>query len=122
MSVVPGSYVLALCRGEIDVYSSPTFKAALQAYYNFVPEGKRLIVHLEMVTFIDSTGLNVLIGIYKEVLKPRDAVIVIVTTNLMMLRIFQNTGLTQCFAIFSTIEDAAAGGPKRRDPLREHLE
>ena len=47
-------------RGEVDVYTAPRFRERL---IELVSEGKhRIIVDLEGVDFLDSTGLGVLVG------------------------------------------------------------
>ena len=58
------AYVVEL-SGEIDVYTSPKVKDAItelidQGHYN-------LVINLEKVRYIDSTGLGVLIGGLKRV-------------------------------------------------------
>lgn len=51
--------------GEIDVYSAPNLREAL---INLVGDGKyKIVVNMENVDFLDSTGLGVLVGGLKRV-------------------------------------------------------
>ena len=71
-----GVSVLTL-RGEIDVYTAPRLR---QAIIDLVDGGaSRLVVDMEKVDFLDSTGLGVLVGGLKRV-KLKDGSLSIVTT------------------------------------------
>ena len=89
--------------GEIDVYSAPALR---EKFIGLVEQGKYgLIVDLERVQFLDSTGLGVLIGGLRRV-RARDGFLDLVCTQPRMLRIFQMTGLSKIFAIYSSVEEA----------------
>lgn len=89
--------------GEIDVYTSPKLRERLVA---LVAGGTvRLVVNLEHVDFIDSTGLGVLVGILKRV-RARDGSLDLVCRQDGLLRVFTITGLDNVFAIHATLEDA----------------
>lgn len=56
----PGTAVVAI-DGPLDVYSAPDMRTALIALIN---EGRyRQVVDLTAVTFVDSTGLGVIVGV-----------------------------------------------------------
>src|SRR5437016_313635 len=58
----PGSYLLAV-EGELDLYTSPEVKELVRA----IPDGiASLLVDLAAVSFVDSAGLGVLVGIAKR--------------------------------------------------------
>jgi anti-sigma B factor antagonist len=113
-SETPDSTVIAV-GGEIDVYSAPRLREKL---INLVESGNyHLIVDMEEVEFLDSTGLGVLVGGLKRV-RARDGWIDLVCTQGRILRIFRITGLSKVFNIFDTVADAtashghpSAGGP-----------
>jgi len=91
--------------GEIDVYTAPKLREAL---LNLVESGNyRLIVDMEGVEFLDSTGLGVLVGGLKRV-RAHDGAIDIVCTQGRILRIFKITGLSNVFSIYDTVDDALA--------------
>jgi len=90
-------------NGEIDVYTSPKVKEAINA---LIEEGSYfLAVNLEGVRYIDSTGLGVLIGALKKV-REHDGNITLVCTNPQIKKIFNITGLVKIFSISKTEEEA----------------
>ncbi|HEX8008411.1 MAG TPA: STAS domain-containing protein [Trebonia sp.] len=91
--------------GEIDVYTAPRLRETL---VSLVEAGNyRLIVDMEGVEFLDSTGLGVLVGGLKRV-RAHDGGIDLVCTQGRILRIFRITGLSRVFNIFGTVSEALA--------------
>jgi anti-sigma B factor antagonist len=89
--------------GEIDVYTAPKLREQLVELVN---DGKyHLIVNMERVDFLDSTGLGVLVGGLKRV-RAHDGSLRLVCTQERILKIFRITGLTKVFPIHSTVEEA----------------
>src|SRR5918992_2831631 len=92
-------------KGEIDVYTAPKLREKL---IELVSEGSHnVVVNLEGVDFLDSTGLGVLVGALKRV-KAHDGSLSLVCTQDKILKIFKITGLTKVFPIHSSV-DAASG-------------
>ncbi|MBV8369036.1 MAG: STAS domain-containing protein [Candidatus Eremiobacteraeota bacterium] len=96
------AYVVDL-TGEIDVYTSPKVKDAItelidQEHYN-------LVINLEKVRYIDSTGLGVLIGGLKRV-REHSGAVNLVCTNPQIKKIFDITGLVKIFGIYDNEEKA----------------
>ena len=91
--------------GEIDVYTAPRLREQL---VDLVAEGKyHLVVDMEKVDFLDSTGLGVLVGGLKRV-RAHDGSLRLVCTQERILKIFRITGLTKVFPIHESVEDALA--------------
>jgi anti-sigma B factor antagonist len=89
--------------GEIDVHTAPALREKL---IGLVGQGKcSLIVDLQGVQFLDSTGLGVLIGALRRV-RARDGSLDLVCTQERMLKVFRVTGLTKIFAIYNSVEEA----------------
>jgi anti-sigma B factor antagonist len=100
----PGFTVIAV-GGEIDVYTAPKLREKL---ISLVESGSyHLIVDMEEVEFLDSTGLGVLVGGLKRV-KAHDGGIDLVCTQSRILRIFRITGLSNVFDIYDTVAAAEA--------------
>jgi anti-sigma B factor antagonist len=98
---------LLTLRGEIDVYTAPRLR---QAIIDLVDGGaSRIVVDMEKVDFLDSTGLGVLVGGLKRV-RLQEGSLAIVTTQDKILKIFDITGLNKVFPIHSSIDEAVAGG------------
>jgi len=91
--------------GEIDVYTAPRLREKI---ISLVEAGHyRLIVDMERVEFLDSTGLGVLVGGLKRV-RQHDGGIDLVCTQGRILRIFRITGLSKVFDIYNSVEEALA--------------
>ena len=100
-----GDHTVVLVGGEIDVYTAPQLREKL---VDLVGEQKyHLIVDMENVDFLDSTGLGVLVGGLKRV-RAHDGSLQLVCTQERILKIFRITGLTKVFPIHSSVEEAVA--------------
>ena len=91
--------------GEIDVYTAPKLREAIVAA---VDAGHtRLIIDVQRVDFLDSTGLGVLVGALKRV-RAEGGSLDIVCTQERILKIFEITGLDKVFGLHSSIDEARA--------------
>ena len=98
-------------QGEIDMYTAPRLRELL---INLVSQGsRRLVVNLDKVGFLDSTGLGVLVGGLKRV-RAHDGSLDLVCTRERILKIFRITGLTEVFGIYQTVDQAIAATKGRR--------
>ncbi len=92
-------------RGEVDVYTAPRLRERL---IELVSQGShQVVVDLEGVDFLDSTGLGVLVGGLKR-LRSHDGDMILVCTQPRILKVFEITGLTKVFSIHDTVESATA--------------
>src|ERR1700722_10955606 len=90
-------------EGEIDVYTAPRLRELL---IDLVNNGHyQLVVNMEKVEFLDSTGLGVLVGGLKRV-RAHDGSLDLVCTQERILKIFRITGLTKVFGIHETVDEA----------------
>jgi len=98
-------------EGEIDIYTAPRLRELL---IDLASKGNyRLIVNLDKVGFLDSTGLGVLVGGVKRV-RAHDGSLDLVCTQERILKIFKITGLTKVFGIHQTVDQAIAAKKGRR--------
>lgn len=87
--------------GEIDVYTAPRLR---EAVVNAVEAGHlRLVVDIERVEFLDSTGLGVLVGALKKV-RAQGGTLDIVCTHQRLLKIFAITGLDKVFGLHDSLD------------------
>jgi len=97
-------------EGEIDIYTAPRLRELL---IDLAGQGNcQLIVNLDKVGFLDSTGLGVLVGGLKRV-RPHDGSLDLVCTQERILKIFKITGLTKVFGIYQTVDQAIAAKSKQ---------
>ncbi|HEY1635449.1 MAG TPA: STAS domain-containing protein [Acidimicrobiales bacterium] len=98
-----GRYTVLAVRGEVDVYTAPRLRERL---IELVSQGShQVVVDLEGVDFLDSTGLGVLVGGLKR-LRSHDGDMILVCTQPRILKVFEITGLTKVFSIHDTVESA----------------
>lgn len=98
-------YTVLAVRGEVDVYTAPRLRERL---VELVSEGvRRMVVDLEGVDFLDSTGLGVLVGGLKR-LRSHDGDLALVCTQPRILKVFEITGLTKVFSIHDSVDAATA--------------
>ena len=97
--------------GEIDIYTAPRLRELL---IDLISKGSyQLVVNMDKVEFVDSTGLGVLVGGLKRV-RAHDGSLDLVCTRERILRIFRITGLTKVFGIHQTVDQAIAAIKGRR--------
>ena len=90
-------------QGEIDMYTAPRLRELL---IDLVSTGSyQLVVNLDKVGFLDSTGLGVLVGGLKRV-RAHDGSLDLVCTQQRILKIFRITGLTKVFPIHASVDEA----------------
>ncbi len=105
-SVVDGRTVVQVV-GEIDVYTAPQLRERLDAE---IDAGRYdLVVDLSGVSFMDSTGLGVLVGRLKQI-RLNDGSMRLVCAHDRVLKVFVITGLDKVFAIYPTVGEAVAAG------------
>ena len=98
-------YTVLSVKGEVDVYTAPRLREKL---VELVSQGKhKIVVNLEGVDFLDSTGLGVLVG-GLERLRSHEGDLTLVCTQHRILKVFEITGLTKVFAIHDSVEAAVA--------------
>ena len=100
-----GDVTVVTVAGEVDVYTAAQLRAALDEE---VAAGHvELVVDLDEVTFLDSTGLGVLVGRLKLV-RNHSGWLRLVCSNERILRVFRITGLDKVFGIHSSVDEALA--------------
>lgn len=99
---VEGTTVVAV-GGEIDVYTAPKLRDKIT---ELVGNGSYdLVIDLEGVEFLDSTGLGVLVGGLKKV-RAHDGSLRLVCPQDRLLKIFRITGLAKVFDIHASSAEA----------------
>jgi anti-sigma B factor antagonist len=84
--------------GEIDAYTAPKLREELLPLAE--EQNKSLIVSLKEVSYIDSTGLGVFIGLFKQITK-NSGELKLVDLSERLVRLFQITGLSNIIDISS---------------------
>lgn len=92
-------------EGEVDVSTAPALRQRLYE----LPESAKVVVDLSEVTFLDSTGLGVLVAALKRV-RESDAGgdLRLVVTRPQVSKVLEVTGLSTVFSVFSSLDEALA--------------
>ena len=99
-------HVVVAVRGEVDIATAPKLREKL---VELASQGaQQVVVDLDGVEFLDSTGLGVLIGGMKR-LRGLDGDLTLVCTQPRILKVFEITGLNRAFTIYETVDAAVAG-------------
>jgi anti-sigma B factor antagonist len=94
-------------EGEIDVYTYPKLSDALQYVFETYPLAKDLIVNLDKIRYIDSTGLGVIANGANQIKKINQGYINIINATPQIKKIFDVSGLISAnFKIFDNEDDA----------------
>ncbi len=99
-------FVVVAVRGEVDIATAPKLREKLVELASH--GAQKVVVDLEGVDFLDSTGLGVLIGGMKR-LRGLDGDLTLVCTQPRILKVFEITGLNRAFTIHETVDAAVAG-------------
>jgi anti-sigma B factor antagonist len=98
--------------GEVDAYTAARFREAM---LELIENGAvNLIISMENVEYIDSSGLGALVGGLKRV-SERNGRIVIVCNNPQIRKVFEITGLEKVFRLYSTEGEAVKSVSSRPD-------
>jgi anti-sigma B factor antagonist len=90
--------------GEIDAYTSPRLRERLT---ELLDAGRhRVIVNLQGVEFMDSTGLGVLVSCLKRA-KEHQGDLSLVCTSPQILRVLAITGLDRVFQVRGSVEEVS---------------
>ena len=98
----PGASIVDV-EGEVDVLTSPRFKTALAEVVD--AGASTVVVNLDKVQYMDSTGLGVLVSAMKRV-RENDGIIVLTGLNPHLSKIFEITGLRKVFSVYATENEA----------------
>ena len=89
--------------GEIDVYTVPKFKEHLAS---LIEQGNnRLLINLEKVQYMDSSGFGALLGATKR-LRPDGGALGLVGCNQVITRMLKITRLNTIFQMYETEPEA----------------
>jgi anti-sigma B factor antagonist len=90
-------------EGEVDVLTAPRFKAALAKIVDAGAEN--VVVNLQRVRYMDSTGLGVLVSAMKQ-MRENSGNISLTGLNPYLSKIFEITGLRKVFKVYANEGEA----------------
>jgi anti-sigma B factor antagonist len=102
---------LVTVEGDLDLSCAPLFKWTLLELLE--RDFARYVIDLSELTYMDSTGLGVLVGVRKQLHGGAELALCVPAKQ---RRLFELTGLDACFDSFGTLEEALNAAPSL--PLR----
>ncbi len=98
------NYLIVKLKGELDHHTSEDVRKKIdQQYYN--NNLMNIILDLRGLSFMDSSGIGLIIGRYRNC-KERKGRVFIVSTNPYIDRILKMSGLLKIINIYSSIDEA----------------
>jgi anti-sigma B factor antagonist len=94
-------------RGDVDAHTAPELRAHL---LDLLRGGDRhLVVNLDGVEFMDSSGLGVLVAVRRR-LQSNDGLLRVVCSREPILKVLRITALDRAFPIHNSVDEAVAAG------------
>jgi anti-sigma B factor antagonist len=89
--------------GEVDLSTAPELRSRIE---DLLDEGsRRVVVDLADVSFMDSSGLSVLVSGFKS-MREAGGEMAVVCPNASIAKIFSITGLDRVFSIHPSLDEA----------------
>lgn len=100
---VEGEVTVVRPSGEVDVFTAP----ALREFLLELLDGgmRKLVVDLSDVSFLDSTGLAVLVGIWQR-LRNHEGFFALAAANANVTQVLRTTRLDKPLGLHGTVEEA----------------
>ena len=102
--VIKNKILIVMIEGELDHHTSMEIRDRIDKEMNR-NKTKNLILDFTNLTFMDSSGIGVILGRYKNIQK-RNGKLIIVNPNPQVIRIITISGLHKIVPVFSDMEDA----------------
>jgi anti-sigma B factor antagonist len=103
-----GTTAIATVRGDVDIASAPAVRSSV---IEALADGAtHIVIDLDEVDFLDSTGLGVLVGALKRA-RTRGGRLQVVCNQPRLRKVFEITGLDTVFDLQSTVAAAVASEP-----------
>lgn len=91
-------------KGELDHHSTENTRQKIDQQY-FDQKLKNIVFDLRGLTFMDSSGIGLIMGRYRNCLEKKGSV-VIVSDNVYVEKILKMSGLLKIITVYPTIESA----------------
>lgn len=98
-------YTVVAVTGEIDVSTSPHLRDTILELLE--RQKRRLVIDLDGIDFLDSTGLGILVGASKR-LRAAGGTLTLVCSQPRILRTFKVTNLERVFNVRPSVEAATS--------------
>ncbi len=100
-----GANLIVSIDGELDLETAPLFKETIEKKLNQYESVRHLILDLEKVNFIDSSGLGAILGRYKR-LSGQGGKISVIKVSQQIKRVLELSGLLKVITIYENRHQA----------------
>ncbi len=100
-----GANLIVSIDGELDLETAPLFKETVEKKLNQYESVRHLILDLEKVNFIDSSGLGAILGRYKR-LSGQGGKISVIKVSQPIKRVLELSGLLKVITIYENRHQA----------------
>lgn len=97
-------FLVVRVSGELDLLTAETFRNLIEREL-FQQKARNLVLNLEQVNFIDSSGLGVILGRYKRI-REQGGVVAIVGAQPHVKRVLELSGILRIIGLYDTEEQA----------------
>ena len=102
---VIGQALVAALDGDLDLHTCPQLKDALERTLEGHPHVKHLVLDVKDLTFIDSSGLGVILGRYRAV-QARGGKLFFVKANPHIQRVLRLSGMHRIAGFVDSTKEA----------------
>jgi anti-sigma B factor antagonist len=95
------NYIIIDLTGSLDIYTSLDFKSVVEN--NVIDKGTTVIINLENISYVDSSGIGTLIKTYNH-LENLEGNFIIANLKPIIEKVFRVAGLTNYFKIIDNNE------------------
>lgn len=100
-----GSILMVRLKGELDHHTSTDLRITIDKLMKERKEINHLVLNLKDLSFMDSSGLGVILGRYKEIERKKGKMIVC-SLNPTIYRILEMAGLFKIIAVVKSEKEA----------------
>lgn len=100
-----GQTLVVRCQGELDLHTAIQFRTEVERELERYSAVTNLVLNLDGVSFVDSSGLGVILGRYKHV-RQRGGKMVLTRLQPQVHRLFELAGLLKIMPVRTTEAEA----------------
>lgn len=100
-----GKALVVRCGGELDMRTAPQFRQEIEEKLNNFETILSLILNFADVSFVDSSGLGVILGRYKKMAQ-RGGQVMLVSVPPQVRKVFELSGIFKIIAHYDSEQEA----------------
>ena len=106
-SLRTGKALIVRLAGEFDLHAAHPFKEAVADALALDPGLTHLVIQMQQVTFMDSSGVGAILARYRDV-KARGGVLAVVGLQPAVRKVFDLSGMGRVIPVYATEGEALA--------------